>query len=269
MALKIKEAMKMQIESRVLVSYDEYCPFECKHCYTYGINRETLRTVDEIVDGISDIPFDVVYVSQKNDNFAIPERGIQLCEKLFERYECNIFAITRNVLDDSYIARISDLASKMERHGKKFFFAVSIPALKSSSVTECVSKVPSPTERLDFMKRLYDKKVTTIALIRPLYPDTIVPLNEIYEIIDRCSKNVHCIVSGGLGVNDDVLMRLGMDATDFSYVDKPYLQGAIDCDIKFIDVTLEMQALIEKCQSVGIPFFEHSMPALNYLSRTA
>lgn len=259
----------MKIESRALVSYDEYCPFECKHCYTYGIKRDEFRTLDEIVESISNLSFDVVYVSQKNDNFAIPEKGIHLCERLFEKYRCNIFAITRNVFDDHQLTQIVMLANRMKQEGKRFFIAVSIPALKSSAITENVFKVPSPEDRLDFMKRLYIKNIPTIAMIRPLYPNEIVPLDELYELIDVCSKNSHCIVSGGLGVNEDILNRLGMEANDFSYNDTPYLQGAIDCEIKFVNVTLEMQAILIKCKISGIPFFEHSLPALNYLAESA
>lgn len=256
----------MKISSRVLVSYDEFCEFECKHCYTYGIKRDVFRTVDEIVDSILESSFDVVYVSQKNDNFSNPERGIQLCESLYNRYHCNVFAITRNVFNDDYIDQLVNLSNQMKKEGKRFFFAVSISAMESSSVTENVSKVPSPTARLDFVKKLNKKGIITIVMIRPLYPNKVIPIDEIFEIIDECSKDVQCIVSGGLGVNDNVLERLGMEESDFTYKNAAYLQGAIDCDIKFVDVSAEMQAVQNKCQSVGIPFFEHSMPALNYLS---
>ena len=69
-----------------------------------------------------------------------------------------------------------------------------------------------------------------------------------------------------LGVNDSILSRLGMKESDFSYKEnQEYLQGAIECEIKFVNVEKELAALHKKCTSLGIPMFEHSMPAINYV----
>lgn len=78
--------------------------------------------------------------------------------------------------------------------------------------------------------------------------------------------DVSCVVSSGLGVNDSILSRLGMKESDFSYKEnQEYLQGAIECEIKFVNVEKELAALHKKCTSLGIPMFEHSMPAINYV----
>jgi transposase len=76
----------------------------------------------------------------------------------------------------------------------------------------------------------------------------------------------NCVVSSGLGVNNDILARLGMNRRDFQFsINTEYLQGAIDCSIEFIDVQHELSILKTKCNSLSLPFFEHSMLALNYM----
>jgi DNA repair photolyase len=260
----------VKINSRAFVSFDEYCPFDCKHCYTYDIERTSYRSMDEIVNSISKQQFDVVYVSQKNDNFAVPERGIQLCQNLFDKYRCNIFAITRNTLSDRDIHKIQDLSIRMRESNKLFVFAVSISAIESASKTENADRVPSPLSRIAFIKQLSDSGIPVIAMIRPVYPDKIIPITELAKIIDLCRGHVSCVVSGGLGVNDNILARLDMTRDAFTYYENyEYLQGAIDCEINFVNVADELNLLRAKCAGVSLPFFEHSMPALNFLYNQA
>lgn len=132
------------MKERVFVSFDEFCPFEYKHCYTYEIERERNRTIDEIVDSISNEVFDIVYVSQKNDNFANPERGLELYEKIFDKYNTNLFIITRNVFNSEQLTRLKSLHSKMLDNKKQLFFAVSLNATTSIEVCENIQNTPSP-----------------------------------------------------------------------------------------------------------------------------
>ena len=256
----------MKISRRTFVSFDELCPYQCKHCYTYGIVRDNFRTIEEIVESISKDDFDVIYVSQKNDNFSNPLRGIDLCHRLFKRYRTNLFIITRNVFNDDELKELDKLKEYLNQANKQLFIAISLNALESINVCESAGKVCSPNSRIDFIKKLSDRGYTPILMLRPIFPDNIIPVEECLRIIDLAHKHVSCIVSSGLGVNDDILERLGMKESDFSYnQSQEYLQGAIDCEIKFIDVTTEMEKIRKKCHSLNVAFFEHSMPALNYI----
>ncbi len=256
----------MSITKRVFVSFDEYCPYQCRHCFTYEIKRDKIRTIEEIVNSIKDETFDVVYVSQKNDNFADPQNGINLCKELFQNYKCNLFVITRNVLNLNQLMELESIKNGLSEINKRLFFAVSINALESREICEEVTLVPSPMERIDFLRRLSDKGFKPILMLRPIFPNNIIPINECLKIIEYAKNYVACVVYGGLGVNSDILKRLGMKATDFSYIkNQEYLQGAIECEINFVDVTKEIKQIQEKCRSLNIPYFEHSMPALNYL----
>lgn len=258
----------MIIKKRAFVSFDEYCEYDCKFCYTYGIERSKIRTIDEIIDSIKNQTFDVIYVSQKNDNFSDTSRGIKLCYKLFERYKKSIFIITRNVLNDDEIVKLVALKKRMNDYNQELFFASSINALSSVRKYES-NKTKDPYIRLNFIKRMAQNDFKPILMLRPIFPNAIIPICECLDVIDYVSSDISCVVSSGLGVNENVLHRLKLKDEDFIYNNnQEYLQGAIDCDIKFVNVDNELKTIKEKCTYQNIPFFEHSINALNYLLQT-
>lgn len=258
------------ISKRAFVSFDEFCPFQCKHCFTYEIKREKFRTIEEIVNSIDSEDFDVVYISQKNDNFSNPEKGLELCRQLFEKYKCHMFIITRNVLNKDQLHELLDLNRRMEEVNKQLFIAVSLNATDSIGVCENTYKVPTPDERVAFLKELSEIGLCPILMIRPVFPDSLIPVTECEKLIESTREYISCVVSSGLGINEFILKRLNVKESEFSYKkDQEYLQGAINCEIKFIDVDEELKRIYKKCESLTVPIFEHSMPALNYIADKA
>lgn len=255
------------ISRRVFVSFDEPCFYQCKHCYTFGIERVNYRSINEIVDSIGNEEFDVVYVSQKTDNFVNPQDGLKLCESILDRYKKDLFIITRSVLNVTNLNRLKRLKNKANALEKDVFIAVSINSLQSSSFCEELQRVPSPSERIQFIKALSGVGFKPILMLRPVFPSRFIPVEECIHVIDLCEPYISCVVSSGLGVNDNVLNRLGLEQEELSYSNnQEYLQGAIDCEIKFVDVSYEMSMIKDHCNKRHIRFFEHSMPALNYLA---
>lgn len=259
----------MKIKKRVLVSFDGECPYYCKHCYTYSLDKQTKhRSLEEIVDSIKNEEFDVIYVSQRKENFVSPDEGLELCEALYERYHTNIVAITRNVFNNSHLKRLKVLSDRMINEGNTFFLCSSVPGLASAAITEDLSIVPSPEDRINFLRDVYNEGIRTILIIRPLYPKNIIPTDEIIELINKCKLFVSCVLSSGLVVNNDILRMLNYKETDFLYTDNgqsDYLVGAIEDEMKYINVKEELEELKKYCLKIGVPFFEHSMTAINYL----
>lgn len=256
------------IKKRELVSFDDVCPFNCKHCYTFELNRTGYnRTINEIVDSLANKEFDVVYVSQRKDNFVNPDEGLELCEKLYDKYNCNLIAITRNIFNCEQIDRLTKLNKKMRDNNKFLFMAVSIPALESANVTEDLSKIPTPQERVLFLENISKRDILNILLIRPLLPDDLVPVDEVIRIVQQCKNFVSCIVSSGLAVNDHILKRLNLKEDNLTYSNEKidYLVGAIEGNVRYIDVKDKIEIIKNECKKWEIPFFEHSVPALNYL----
>lgn len=259
----------MEIQNRVFVSFDGQCPYNCKHCFSFECKQQSPpRTINQIIDSLQDLYFDVVYVSQKRENFINPGLGLLLCEKLFERYRCNIVIITRNVFSDIEQERLLSLKDKMRACGKYLFIGVSVVGKASACFTEDLSVAPSPMARIEFAKKIYQKGLYSMLLIRPMFPETIIPSREWKSIVDQVAGSISCILSGALMVNRDILARLGLNETDLHYLDggeSEYLEGAIAGSMKFVDVRNELSQLKAYCHDYSIPFFEHSLPAINYL----
>lgn len=260
----------MNYNDRVLVSFDGLCEYACKHCYTQDMDQKLpKRTVDEIVDSIKEESFDIIYVSQKKENFIDPDEGLDLCEKLYERYQCSIMAITRNVFQPHQLERLVTLHNKMKNNKHELFIGVSVPALYSAYKTENLDLLPEPKQRLEFVKDLYNKGLNVILFLRPLFPDKIISLSEAFEIINLLDKQVSCVVSAGLVTNKHILDRLGLKACDFDYLPEgqsEYLKGAADLEFNYTDVEYELSQVHDYCLDKEIPFFRHSLPAINYLS---
>ena len=129
--------MKCKYEKRVFVSYDTICPMKCKHCYTYELElREKPRTADELVKSLTDEIFDIIYVSKSYENFYDEEKGILLCESLWEKFHKDIFIITRRRLSDSTLAALARLNQQMRIKGNGLYLGVSVSANDSASILE-------------------------------------------------------------------------------------------------------------------------------------
>lgn len=191
---------------------------------------------------------------------------MELTRQLFRKYKTNVFIITRTVFDKKQLRELDELSKEVNDAGKMMFVAVSINAIDSISICENPDLVAMPMRRISFIKELSTIGLHPILMLRPVFPSEVIPVAECEKLIEATSNDVSCVVSSGLGVNDSILSRLGMKESDFSYKEnQEYLQGAIECEIKFVNVEKELAALHKKCTSLGIPMFEHSMPAINYV----
>ncbi len=258
------------ITKRAFVSFDEPCPYKCKHCFSFEAEHiSPPRSIDQIVDSLQHTTFDVVYVSQKCENLINGDAGISLCESIFLKYRCNIVIITRCILTQAQQERVLHLQKIMREHGKHLFIGISLVGLDSSSATEDLTLVPSPQARIDFAKALYRCGIPVMILIRPLFPSKLIPCDDWLKIIDQIAGNVSCVVSGALMVNDAILNRLKLHESELHYLEggeSEYLDGAISGSMKFVDVRNEMHLLKEYCSKKNVAFFEHSIPAINYLA---
>lgn len=256
------------IEKRAFISFDEPCEFQCKHCYSYGIERDTIRTQKEIINSLSNQEFDVIYVSQKNDNFSNPISGIQLCRNVFRRYHSHVFIITRNVFNNDDLLQLIDLKNEIDSERKHLFIAISLNSLQSYAISENPTRVPSPYARIEFVQRLSEHGFHPILMLRPILPNAIIPIKECINVIDHVKNSISCVVSSELGVNARILEQLGLTESVFHYSDdQEYLQGAIECKLRFINVENELKQIKEKCESMHIPFYSHSMPAINHIDQ--
>lgn len=261
----------MLYKTRVMVSFDGYCPLHCKHCYTYELHHQLKkqRTVDEIVESISGKQFDIIYVSQSYENFQKEEDGIELCKALYDRYRKDIFIITRSRLRGEAINQLYELNKKMNDNGNHLFLAVSVCAGKSYGITESINLCPTPEARLENLKQAHECQINTLLIIRPLFPDTIIPVQECIQMIQKAKSYIDVVISSGLIVTQKIEEKLHLANKNIKYSvngDSEYLANLNKEGVKYLDVEEELKKIELCCKKNAIPFYLHSMPALNHIN---
>ena len=258
---------------RVLVSFTGTCPLECKHCYTLDQsepkNNNDIDEIEQIVESISGSSFDIIYVSHDRENFIDEHSGLRLVESLYDTYHKSILIITRKDLCEDTITQLAALDRKMTDNRHFLFVAVSIPANSSYGITENTTKIPTPLQRCELLKRLHQSGIKSILLARPIFPDHLVPISEVTEMISSYHEYIDAVIASGLAVNEQILERLRLSEEEFAFLpgnNKEYLIGSSAKNIKYIDVSPELERIKEICLDKGIVFSTHSMDALNQLS---
>lgn len=265
--INFSEVNKM-ITRREIVSFKGKCPLKCKHCFACEIVDEDEKEdeIQDVVDSLTGKRFDVVYVSHYKENFYNPQKGIELCEEIYKKYKCDICVTTRCILTSDLLLRVNELNDNMRENGNKLTFCISIPAYDSYNLFENDIIVPTPQQRIDFAGQLKNSGVTTIVTIRPMFPSLIVPNSEVCKIVDNCAGKVDAILTGGLYVSDNIIERLNISEDNLPYLentDSEYLIG-VEKKFKAVNVNAEIDTLRDYCRKRDIPFFKHSMDALNY-----
>lgn len=257
------------LKNRVLVSFSGRCPLNCKHCFASEFVNidESENNVSDIISSLIGKKFDVAYISHYKENFYNQEKGVQLCEKIYDEFHCDICVTTRCVLSDEYIDRIKKLNLKMKSTDNNITFCISVPAMNSYEKIEDSSIISTPIQRIKFAEKLHKEGINSIVTIRPLFPASYIASEEIHNIVDQCENKVDAIITGGLCANDNILDKLGICKESIEYLNKSdseYLVG-IEEQFNEIDVNAEINDLKSYCEAKEIPFFKHSMEALNYL----
>lgn len=259
----------MLYKTRVMVSFDGDCPLHCKHCYTYELQKtKKQRNMKEIVSDISGKQFDIIYVSQSYENFQSGEEGIALCKALYECYKKDIFIITRSELKETILNQMQELNKEMNRNGHCLFLAVSVCADESYGITETIDLCPAPEIRLENLKKAHERGIKTLLLVRPVFPDTVIPVKECIQLIEKSKNYISAVVSSGLIVTKRIEERLDLKDKNVKYLangDSEYLADLDRENVRYLDVKEELKAIESYCQKSQIPFFLHSMPALNYV----
>ena len=257
-------------KTRQLISFDERCPMMCKHCYTYELEEKAKkRTQKELVLSLQNKQFDIIYVSQSYENFFDEQAGLQLCSDLYHTYQKDLFVITRNHLSNKAIERLGALNREMQTQGNQLFLSVSVCADDSYGFTENVQLCPTPRQRLENLQRAFRQGIKTLLIVRPVFPNHIIPVAECLNLIELAQPYICAVISSGLIATDKILNKLGLNREAFRYLsngDSDYLDNLPSEAALYVDVESELKKIERFCEQKNVRFFRHSMPALNALA---
>lgn len=261
--------MRYSEDNRAFASFSGICPYKCLHCYTFSedfVSRGR-DSVKNIIQDLSQKKFNIVYISGYKENFIDTAEGLNLIETIYNSFGCDILLTTRTVFDMDSTKRLIALNNKMHSTGNSLYFCESIPAYQSYKLLEPSNTIPSPEERIQFIKELYSNGISTIPTIRPLCPNEFIPISESLKIIEEINGCCSAIISSGIVVDEFILKRLKTFPTNFSYIKKNIMNCLNNkLEVKYVDVHKELNIISDLCNRYGIPFFQNSLPAINYIN---
>lgn len=256
---------------RQFVSFTGKCPYKCNHCYTFCSGYDSYdsgTTVAEIIDSLKNESFNIVYVSGHKENFLDADIGLDLCEEIFQNYQSDILVTTRNIFNIHQLHRLEKLNKNMKSLDCQLYFCASIPALQSYKKLEPNALIPSPKKRIENLINVFNAGIHTFLTLRPLCPDSYISIDEAVEIIEMCKDNVSIVLSSGIVVNHEILAKLKDFPPNFIGEELPLMPCLKnDIPMNYVDVKKELDIIKKECSKYGIPFFEHSLPAIEYLKK--
>ena len=252
-------------QDREFASFSGKCPFKCLHCYTFSNNFKSKEdsSLYEIVERLSSKKFKIIYISGYKENFEKPDDGLDLMEKLFSRYKCHILFTTRNTFNKKQIDRLSEINNKMQDIGKKLFACISISALGSYKKLETNKIIPSPSQRIEFLKDLNKKGIITFLTLRPICPDLFIPTIEYLEILEKSYKYCDAIITSGIKVDKSIIKNLVNFPLDDNCKEERW-HCFDEMPVKNPNVNNELSVIKAFCKVKKIPVFDESIPAINY-----
>lgn len=174
------------------------CPFSCAFCYVQdGFISYARKNIEDIVDFLVKYrtEYDIVYISGDTDSFAKPrtEMGIFLLQRIAQKIDCDLLFTTRTVFSDDELARIKNIVEILNQKNKKLYACISITRYSDSMSYLEPKPIPTPTMRIETLKRLHNIGAITVLAMRPFLP--VVPKEDYFEILD-CTKSFVDIVLG-------------------------------------------------------------------------
>jgi DNA repair photolyase len=254
---------KITENNRTFASFGGKCPFKCLHCYTFSDNFEKQKTssTDEIVKSLKEQgDFKIIYISGYKENFINPDDGLDLMENLFSQYRTHILFTTRNVFNYEQIERLKNLNKEMKNVGKTLFACISISALGAYQKLEPNKIIPTPMQRIDFLRAIYNEGVTTFLTLRPICPDSFIPTLDYIEILEKSYKYSHAVITSGILIDESI--RINLKGFPFSGK-KEQMRCFNKMMVETIDVSNELNAIKAFCKVKNVPVFDKSIPAIN------
>ena len=239
-------------EKRQFISLGGRCAFDCNHCYTFSpIYKRRLdnHTIPEIVNSLAAKSFDIVYVSGHRENFVNPDEGLELCERIFKAYNTDLLITTRKTFAGTQLARLNELYQAMKANGKDLYFCVSIPCTSSYRLLEPCELIPTPDERIEFLKSIYALGIYTFLTIRPLCPDSFIRVREALEIVDACHTFSSAVISSGIVVDEHIKKRLG-NFPEYKSVEGELMECLenMQMTVEYVNVEKEWTQIRERCE---------------------
>jgi hypothetical protein len=245
-----------------------FCTYSCPFCYVHAdFKSYASMEVEEIrawLTGISE-PFDIIYVSGDTDSFAPPRanKGIELLKAL-SQFDTDLLFTTRALLREDHLNELKEISRRLSVRGKLLFGCVSVAQLTFPHLEP--PPIAAPFARLEQLRCFHEYGLIAVLAVRPFLP--LVPVEEYIQIVHRAQDYADIVLGEAWyadkgGVLEHNVFRGVVPPTI------PFVQHPMDFDDngvlwKVFEANEAQAAVSEYCESIGVPFFMRSRPAIEW-----
>lgn len=255
---------------KATISLGGVCRLGCGHCYTMtrAFKHAPSWSVNDVMEWVHNHlhNIQIACVSGDTDPFLREQESIHLLRRLVD--ECPAIAImftTRLLPSASAMDAIVDMAGDM-RHSERVFLAcVSLVTYSYPNAIERADRVPSSAARLELIAQLANRGVQVVVALRPTFPFSVVPADEVERIIQTLDPEVIAVLGEVLLLDREGMIerRLGLahegvriaSEGQLTFLDQP-------ASWRKLMPTVEVEFTKHVCNERGFPFYLRSASAV-------
>jgi len=223
--------------------------------------------VEEIRGWLAEItePFDIIYVSGDTDSFAPPRanKGIELLKAL-SQFGTDLLFTTRALLQEDHLNELKEISRHLRDRRKLLFGCVSVAQLTFPHLEP--PPIAAPFARLEQLRRFHEDGLIAVLAVRPFLP--LVPVKEYIHIVHRAQDYADIVLGEAwyadeAGVLEHKVFR-GDVPPNIPFVEHPMDFDDNEVIWKVFEANEAQAGVAEYCQSIGVPFFMRSRPAIEW-----
>ena len=254
------------------ISDSKHCIYECPFCYVQSDYESFAKMpVQKITKWLKNqqqnSPFDVVYVSGDTDSFALPRQNeaMDLLADINDELDVDILFTTRAIINDENLKKLELIINKANQRRRKILGCVSIAQYSIPHLEPY--PIPSPDSRIEQLRRFKNIGATAILAIRPFLPN--VPISDYETILDKSADAADIVLgeywyADPLGVLEEKVFQGEIpDNLSYKITEMPF--DSNDAKWKLIESPQTEEFIKNKCNSLNLPFFMRSRPAIDYI----
>ena len=261
---------------KITISLGGKCPLGCKHCYTNTSSfvYQPIMSPKDVIEELSrydEKDITTICVSGDTDCFIDASKGLELLSLIVRNYFTqNIMFTTRLVPNSQHEDSIVALAHECLKRKQLFIPCISIVSYSYPNTIENPLLVPPSKDRLDFLIRLSKKGIPCFLTLRPTFPFSIVPLEEIERILDYVGNAPASLLGEVFLIDqeDEIARRLNLPPNDLKQIivsSMTFIKQPTKWKKQYLKK--EFEAIQNLCKERGLPFFLRSMSAINYINQ--
>lgn len=197
-------------DRRAMISYDlgEACKYDCLYCYNQE-NPEVDRfeSLDEIIKKLkskSDY-FDIISAGCEQELFLYPKGALEYVDAVSKLGKV-VSIVTKAPLSRKTIKKLNLIDKELKKKGN--YLAMEVSFISGKERPEIENKTPTVERRIKNMVDLKNVGIYTVPFIRPILPDEIVSVEEIYPFIDKTKDLVDVYALGDFYFNENIMEKM-------------------------------------------------------------